>query len=959
MREHLGTRAVVLGGGMAGLLAARVLADRYDEVVLVERDTIVDVTEARRGVPQAHHAHALLARGHEVIEDLLPGLQAELTAHGVQTCDLSGDLRWYFNGRPLQQAYSGLFSVNANRPTLEAHVRARVLALPNVRLREGTAVQGLVVTPDRSRVTGVQLSGAEGKPQPEQLTADLIVDATGRGSRTPVWLAELGYQRPEEERVKIDLAYVSRYFRLNSDPFGTDLAINSVASPANPRGAFFGRFPDNIALLSLTGMLGDHPPRDPEGFLEYARTLDAPEIYQAVRSAEPLGEINGFKIPASIRRRYDKLTRFPQGLLVIGDGVCSFNPVYGQGMTVAAMEAAALGEHLDAGPARPIEYFKAIRPIIDGPWETSVGADLAFPGVEGPRTIKDRLGGAFMGRLHTAAQRDGRFTSAFFRVAGLVDPPTALMKPGIILGALRTARKADADAVPATDAGPVVGQRAVVLGGSLAGTLAARVLADHYREVVVVERDEVLGVDQPRRGAPHTGHAHGLHGRGYLILAELFPGLRGDLQARGFPVGDMGEMRWFFDGRKLQPARTGLLSITAPRPVLEDYLRTRVAALPNVTYRQLTELTGLRAVPDNSRVTGVSLRDVATGRESILDADLVVDVTGRGSRTPVWLQQMGYDRPVEEKMKIGLTYTTRMYRSRPQMFDGVQSINPVASPAHPRGAFFGQVGPDECIVSLTGILGDQPPTDPDGFLEFVRSLPVPDVYDGIRDAEPLTDPVAFTFPASVRRHYERLTRFPERLLVLGDAVCSFNPVYGQGMSVAAIEVMALRRLLLRGTAPDSREFLRDVSRVVDTPWQISTGGDLDFPDVPGDRPAKVRLGNAYLSRVQYAATKDASVTSAFMRVAGLIEPPSALMRPSMVRRVLRLSRDRHSARPPAPAVAKAPTDPPASGARPAPADIAPESAPPSTPVGTAPTPTAPTAQAGARSRRRTPGRGGA
>ncbi|MEE6310454.1 FAD-dependent monooxygenase [Plantactinospora veratri] len=460
---------------------------------------------------------------------------------------------------------------------------------------------------------------------------------------------------------------------------------------------------------------------------------------------------------------------------------------------------------------------------------------------------------------------------------------------------MRTARKVDAEAVPATRPDATVGRRAVVVGGSMAGTLAARVLSDHYHEVVVVDRDEVLGVDVPRRGTPHTAHAHGLHARGYLILTELFPGLRSDLQSRGVPVGDLGEMRWYFDGRRLQPARTGLLSVTAQRPILEEYLRSRVAALPNVTYRQGIELTGLRATADNRRVTAVALRDVVTGTESVLDADLVIDATGRGSRLPVWLEQLGYQRPDEERMKIGLAYTTRLYRKRPEMFDGTQSINPVASPTHPRGAFFGQVGEDECIVSLTGILGDHPPTDPDGFLDFARSLPVPDVYDGLRDAEPLTEPVTFTFPASLRRRYERLSRFPERLLVLGDAVCSFNPVYGQGMTVAAIEAMTLRKWLLRGAPPEPRGFLRDIARVVDVPWQISTSGDLDFPGVPGKRPAMVRFGNAYMARVQYAATKDPAITAAFMRVAGLIDPPTTLMRPGIVRRVLRLSRDRTAA----------------------------------------------------------------
>ncbi|WP_067815057.1 FAD-dependent oxidoreductase [Actinomadura kijaniata] len=436
-----------------------------------------------------------------------------------------------------------------------------------------------------------------------------------------------------------------------------------------------------------------------------------------------------------------------------------------------------------------------------------------------------------------------------------------------------------------------MGNRAVVLGGSMAGLLAARVLAESYAEVVVVDRDRLLGVRESRRGAPHTVHAHGLHARGHLIFEELFPNFTAELTEAGVPTGDLGEMRWYFNARKLRPARTGLLSVTAPRPVLEDHVRGRVAALPNVTFLEEHSVLGLTATADGGRITGVRvqrrLREDGEGGEDVLEGDLVVDASGRGSRVPAWLEELGYQRPGEERVKVDLAYTTRHYRMRPEMFDGVQSINPVASPAHPRGAFFGQVGPDKCILSLTGILGDHPPTDPEGFLEYVRSLPVPDVYEAVHDAEPLDEPVRFRFAASVRRRYERLTRFPDGLLVLGDAFCSFNPVYGQGMSVAAIEAMALREQLRREPRPSPRPFLAQVARIVDAPWEISAGGDLDFPGVEGPRTVKVRMGNAYMARLQYAATKDAAVTDGFMRVAGLIDPPTALMRPSMVARVLR------------------------------------------------------------------------
>lgn len=435
-----------------------------------------------------------------------------------------------------------------------------------------------------------------------------------------------------------------------------------------------------------------------------------------------------------------------------------------------------------------------------------------------------------------------------------------------------------------------VGNRAVVLGGSVAGSLAARVLAEFYRDVVVVDRDTVLGVSTTRKGAPHTRHAHGLHARGQLILEELFPGFAEDMAHKGYPVGDLGEMRWYFDGRRLPYTRTGLLSVTPPRPVLEHEIRTRVAALPGVTYLERHGILGLVPTPDNERVIGVRVRPDGAGEDVVLDADLVVDATGRGSRTPAWLAEMGYERPAEERVRIGLAYTTRFYHRVPGSFQDTWSINPVASPAHPRGAFFGLSDENRCIVSLTGILGDHPPTDPEGFLEFARSLPVPDVYEGIRDAEPIDAPTSFGFPASVRRRYERMRRFPAGLAVLGDAVCSFNPVYGQGMSVAAWEVMKLREHL-RGGRFDPRTYLKALGRVVDNPWEVSAGGDLAFPGVEGKRTAKTNMGNAYVGRVQYAASKDPEVAKGFMRVAGLIDPPTALMRPRMMARVLRASRD--------------------------------------------------------------------
>jgi 2-polyprenyl-6-methoxyphenol hydroxylase-like FAD-dependent oxidoreductase len=454
--------------------------------------------------------------------------------------------------------------------------------------------------------------------------------------------------------------------------------------------------------------------------------------------------------------------------------------------------------------------------------------------------------------------------------------------------------------------------RAVVVGGSIAGTLAARVLADFYREVVVLDRDEVLGVNGPRRGVPHAVHAHGLHARGFLVLSELFPGLLEEAGSLpGLTVRDFGGMRWYFDGRPIRTADTGLRSIAGSRPVLENYLRGRVAGLPNVDYRQNTEVLNLLYA--DGQVTGVRLRPASSADPNDvteLHADVVVDTTGRGSRLPHWLTEMGYPRPPVERMKIGLAYTTRTFRRRPGTFGPPQAINPVASPAHPRGAFYGQAVTGDCRISLTGINGDRPPADIEGFLAYTKSLPVPDIGEAVADAEVIGDAASFTVPSSVWNHYEKLPAFPRRLVVLGDAVCSFNPVYGQGMTVAAQQAMALRDHLRRPAEPDFGALRKDIARTIEDPWVLSTRGDLLFDGVAGRRTAATRLFNAYMTRLQYAATKDPAATAALMRITGLVDPLRALRRPGLVARVLWQSRDmpRRRATTTAPSPTREPAD---------------------------------------------------
>jgi 2-polyprenyl-6-methoxyphenol hydroxylase-like FAD-dependent oxidoreductase len=435
----MGNHAVVLGGSIAGLLAARVLSDAYDQVTVIDRDVLVGdsaETTPRRAVPQGHHIHALLARGQQILDELFPGFTDELVSIGVPVGDFGTSLSWYFNGAMMEKAHTGLLCVAAGRPLLESRLRRRVQSIPRITFLDRTHIGGIVASKDCNRVTGVLVHGPDTVRQ--VIEADLVVDATGRGSRTSVWLEQLGYPQPREERVFMDLTYTTCDFRapLPFDPIGDAIAIIPVATSSQPRGAIFARLPDRYAV-SLTGVLGDRPPTDHVGFLEYVRSLPVPDIYKALRDAEPLGEPRSFRFPASIRRRYERLRRFPAGLLVMGDAACVFNPVYAQGMTVAAMEAKVLGEHVGNGDPRPSSFFRDLARVVDAPWNMSACADLGFPGVHGRRSAKTRIINRYVMRLQAAAAADGSLSTAFLRAAGLVDPPQELLRANVLARVLR------------------------------------------------------------------------------------------------------------------------------------------------------------------------------------------------------------------------------------------------------------------------------------------------------------------------------------------------------------------------------------------------------------------------------------------------------------------------------------------------------------------------------------------
>ncbi|GAA2213685.1 hypothetical protein GCM10009850_091480 [Nonomuraea monospora] len=512
----------MFGAGLAGLLTARVLADRYERVTIVERDRLTE--GPRRGVPQGRHAHALLPRGQQIIEELFPGLTGELVAAGAVPYRPLEEARMVLGGQRMCRAEMPDRGLALTRPFLEDHVRRRLLALPAVELLDGWDAIGPLFTADRTgsptstthhptvtdptttlptrpaaspttatpadpatttppgtsasgtsaqsfgrtgpatsptattppgtstsgttaqssgrtgpttRVNAVVTGARIGRQGEERtLPADLLVDAMGRAGRAATWLTEAGLERPPVEEVEVNVGYGTCYLTLPQDALGGDFLVLIGCTPANPRGMALFRVEGERWILSAGGMCGDHPPTDPAAFLDYVATIvppSMPDVLPALRAARLPDEILPARFPKAVRRRFDRLRRPPRGLIAVGDATCSVDPLYGQGMSAAALQAIALRDTLAQGrDDLERRYFRAAMRATDPVWQLALQADLAFPGVPGEPPLLSRMIGRYVARVQRAATRDPSCAIAFARVVGLVDPPSALMRPAVL-----------------------------------------------------------------------------------------------------------------------------------------------------------------------------------------------------------------------------------------------------------------------------------------------------------------------------------------------------------------------------------------------------------------------------------------------------------------------------------------------------------------------------------------------
>lgn len=392
--DRLPTHAIVIGSSIAGLAAAKTLANTIDQVTIIERDESGCRQEFRSGVPQARHAHTLMPQGQEILEQLFPGIIAELIHQGAVPVNIEQEVAFFHAGawRTPQQKGRKL-SLSCSRPMLENAIYQRVTTLPNVAIMRGYRAEGLLADDSGQRVAGVRLRtgrGAEAKELVKKVS--LVVDASGRQSQAPKWLASLKFMPPEEWRINARVGYTTRIYQqpANLAAEWKRLYVRPTP-PDDTRGGVILPEENGRWVVTLVGIAGDYPPTDEAGFLAFARSLPTPQIYQAIKDAKPLSEPFGFRRTENRMRRYDKLPQFLEGFLVIGDAVCALNPVYAQGMTAAVTGSHVLEATLNrfrdglaVGNVTGLAaaYQKALRAGLDDLWSQSTSKDWDWPMTE-------------------------------------------------------------------------------------------------------------------------------------------------------------------------------------------------------------------------------------------------------------------------------------------------------------------------------------------------------------------------------------------------------------------------------------------------------------------------------------------------------------------------------------------------------------------------------------------------
>jgi 2-polyprenyl-6-methoxyphenol hydroxylase-like FAD-dependent oxidoreductase len=429
--------AIVIGGSIAGLVTARVLLKHFEQVTIIERDHYPQEPIFRSGVPQGRQIHGILLRGQRVLEQIFPGLTAKLLAHGAIPRDYGNESLYYYRGF-CPRIPPILHGWNCSRLLLEWQIRQELNAYsPQLKIIEGHEVFHLLFEESSNSVIGVKFRGRRAKSDIEELTADLVVDASGSSSRASKWLEDLGYDAPKEEVVRVDLGYATRFYEPYADFNAPWKGIAIQASSQPPRGGMLMEIEGGRWMVVLSGTNGDYPPTEDEAFLEFARSLPDLALHDATKSATPSSKIYGYRYAENCLRHFEKLRQRPEGFIVVGDAVCNFNPIYGQGMTVAALEALTLDACLQKGMQKGFAHTfqKKVSRVLTVPWMLATSADRRDSQAQ-TRGFLSNLTRSYMDALITLLSKDQTVFLTFLEVVHMLRHPSALFSPPIMLKVL-------------------------------------------------------------------------------------------------------------------------------------------------------------------------------------------------------------------------------------------------------------------------------------------------------------------------------------------------------------------------------------------------------------------------------------------------------------------------------------------------------------------------------------------
>ncbi|MFE7072646.1 FAD-dependent oxidoreductase [Streptomyces sp. NPDC057620] len=447
---------VVLGGSLAGMLAAQALS-KYSNVTIVERDVLPDEPAPRKGLPQARHVHLLWSGGAQAIEQLLPGTALRLAADGARHLAVPTDMVALSAQGWFRRWVESHHMILASRDLLDWTVRQEVLSSARITLIQGAEALGLEATATRG-VTGARIRCRDGKER--TLRAGLVVDATGRASRAPEWLASMATSKPATRRVASGLVYASRIYRAPVGAHGKFPVVNVQADPRAPvpgRAGVLMPIEGHRWLVTLSGTSGGEPTVCTDGFRDFALSLRDPVIGQLLAAAEPLTDVALTRTTANVRYYYEKVSNWPEGFVVLGDSVAAFNPIYGHGMSVSAQSAVALDKTvarlgLDS-PGLAASVQKAIGRTVATAWDLATGQDVFYPGAtdSGP-TLRERLAARYVARLMLTATGNGRVARAVTDVTSLQRGIPVLLRPSILIATARGPLKRQLTEPPLTTA---------------------------------------------------------------------------------------------------------------------------------------------------------------------------------------------------------------------------------------------------------------------------------------------------------------------------------------------------------------------------------------------------------------------------------------------------------------------------------------------------------------------------